>query len=165
MTLRLQLLAALLVAGLIGCQQPAAESPDAADAGGAATADAAAPATLAEALTLASEKSAPLMIIGTAHGCGSCEVLKKRLKEDADIQDLVAQFVQLVVYVDEDDQLNPVKETFGLNDADVGAPMLYVGSADGDEIAATIGNPPGDELPEFLEMALARAKQPRQAAP
>ncbi|REJ67880.1 MAG: hypothetical protein DWQ31_09910 [Planctomycetota bacterium] len=67
MTLRLQLLAALLVAGLIGCQQPAAESPDAADAGGAATADAA-PATLAEALTLASEKSAPLMIVGTAHG-------------------------------------------------------------------------------------------------
>ncbi|REJ67879.1 MAG: hypothetical protein DWQ31_09905 [Planctomycetota bacterium] len=73
--------------------------------------------------------------------------------------------MQLVVYVDKEDQLNPVKEKFGLDDADVGAPMLYIGSADGDEIATRVGNPPGDELPEFLEMALAKAKQPRQAAP
>jgi len=115
------------------------------------------PPTLAESLAAAKEQGRPLMILGTAHACGSCVILKKRLQSEEAIQESVAQFVHHVVYLDEDQQLEPFMEQFELSMDDLAAPMMYVVNADGEHVATKLGLPAGDELGTFLSEALKKA--------
>lgn len=84
----------------------------------------------------------------------ACEVLKKRLASEEALQGSVAQFVQLLVYLDESEQLDPFVEKFNLTEDDLAAPMLYIVGPDGEPVDSKLGFPPGDELPTLLTESL-----------
>lgn len=90
-------------------------------------------------------------------------ILKKRLDEEDALQGQVAQFVQLLVYLDEAEQLDPFVEKFRLTEDDLAAPMLYIVSPDGELLVSKLGSPAGDELKAILDEGLKKAAALKKA--
>lgn len=76
---------------------------------------------------------------------------------------MVAQYVYLVIYLDESEQLDPFVEQFDLTEDDLAAPMLYLTTAEGQFISTKLGLPGGDELPTLLRDGLKKAAAAAEA--
>lgn len=109
--------------------------------------------TLAEAVAFSKRSGFPMLVVGTGEGCAPCQALKQRIATDEGLQPLLGQYVTLVLDVGSEDF-----RTFAQQypPSGNGIPMVFIVSAQGEQIHNASGAPQGDGLNQLLAMGIER---------